>query len=223
MGHVMPVLAITGTKREGAVLSKSGVEVIAVGGDSARLASDLARLAPGVAGLISFGMAGAIDPSLKLGDWVVGTRVVGGFRADCDPRWVSALVARVPGALAGIVLADGRLVSGAAEKREAFAGSGALAVDMESHLVAEAAARAGIPFAVLRCVSDTATMALPPAVAVMMRPDGSVATGAMLCSLAARPGQIPSFLRTLAGFARAYGIMGKAARGIGERLGFDAR
>jgi nucleoside phosphorylase len=223
MGDVAPVIAVTGTRREAAVLGKAGVRVIAAGGDAAGLARQLAELAPGAAGLISFGMAGAIDPSLNLGDWVVGTGVVGGFSADCDQRWVSALMARVPFAWLGAVWADGRLVSGAAEKQQAFASSAAMVVDMESHLVAEAASRAGIPFAILRCVSDTVTMALPPAVDAMIRPNGSLDVGAVVGSLASKPGQIPHFVRTLSAFARAYGIMGKGARGIGDRLGFDAR
>ena len=58
MGDVRPVIAVTGTRREGMVLSDVGVRVIAAGGDSAKLAEDLARLAPNAAGLISFGMAG---------------------------------------------------------------------------------------------------------------------------------------------------------------------
>ena len=223
MGDVAPVIAVTGTGREASVLTKGGVRVIAGGGDAAGLARQLADLAPRAAGLISFGMAGALDPSLKLGDWVVGTSVAGGFAADCDPRWASALMACLPKARHGTVWADGRLLSGAAEKQRVFASSAALAVDMESHLVAGAATRAGIPFIILRCVSDTATMVLPPAVEVMMRPDGSMAIGAVVASLVAQPGQFPHFVRTLAAFARGFGIMGNGARGIGGRLGFDAR
>jgi hopanoid-associated phosphorylase len=223
MGDVAPVIAITGTRREAAVLQKAGVRVIAAGGDAAGLARQLAEVAPGAAGLISFGMAGAIDPSLNLGDWVVGTGVVGGFRADCDPRWISALRARVPAAWLGTVQADGRLVSGVAEKAQAFARSGAQVVDMESHLVAEAAVRAGIPFAILRCVSDTAAASLPPAVSVMMRPDGSMHVGAVVGSVLRQPGQIPALARTLGSFKRAYDELCRGAPLVGDRLGFDGR
>ncbi len=223
MGHVKPVIAITGTRREGLVLADAGVEVICAGGDEAALAQRLDELAPDAAGFISFGMAGAIDRSLSLGDWVVGKRLVGSFPASCDPGWAQALMARIPGARLGAVQADGRLLSDPYDKEHVSARSAALVVDMESHIVAEAAARAGIPFAILRCVSDTTGITLPPAVDVMMRPDGSIDIGAVLRSLAIQPGQIPSFTRTLMSFAKAYGMMGKGAQAIGERLGFDAR
>ncbi len=223
MGHVKPVIAVTGTRREGMVLANAGVRVIAAGGDASALARQLAELAPGAAGLISFGMAGAIDRSLDLGDWVVGKRLVGSFPANCDARWAQALIERIPGARLGAVQADGRLLSDPFEKEHISARSAALVVDMESHIVAEAAAWAGIPFAILRCVSDTTGMQLPPAVDVMMRPDGSIDMGAVAGSLVSHPGQIPSFVRTLAAFARANGVMGKGAQAIGDRLGFDAR
>lgn len=223
MGDVKPIIAVTGTRREGMVLATAGVQVISAGGDAAGLARQLAELAPGAAGLISFGMAGAIDRSLALGDWVVGKRLVGSFPADCDRRWASVLLERLPGARLGAVQADGRLLSDPYDKEHISARSAALVVDMESHLVAEAAARAGIPFAILRCVSDTTGMQLPPAVDVMMRPDGSIDVGAVARSLVGTPGQIPSFTRTLAAFARAYSVMGKGAQAIGDRLGFDAR
>ena len=223
MGHVGPVIVVTGTRREGMVLADTGVQVLSAGGDTAGLARRLADLAPHAAGLISFGMAGAIDRSLALGDWVVGKRLVGSFPATCDARWASVLMERIPGARLGAVQADGRLLSDPYEKEQISTRSAALVVDMESHIVAEAAAKAGIPFAILRCVSDTTGMQLPPAVDVMMRPDGSIDIGAVAASLAGSPGQIPSFTRTLMAFAKAYGTMGKGAQAIGDRLGFDAR
>ena len=149
MGHVKPVIAVTGTRREGMVLANAGVRVLSAGGDAAGLARRLAELAPDAAGLISFGMAGAIDRSLALGDWVVGKRLVGGYAATCDARWASALMERVPGARLGAVQADGRLLLDPYEKEHISARSAALVVDMESHIVAEAAAKAGIPLSLI--------------------------------------------------------------------------
>ncbi|HLJ64524.1 MAG TPA: hypothetical protein VKT70_10485, partial [Stellaceae bacterium] len=72
---------------------------------------------------------------------------------------------------------------------------GAAAIDMESHLVAAASARAGIPFLVLRAVADPATKGLPPAALVGLRPDGTMALGPVLRSLAVHPAQLPALLR----------------------------
>lgn len=212
------VIAVCGLGREGRLLRGAGVRVIAGGGDAARLAETLARAAPGADGIISFGMAGALDPGLRIGDWVIGERLTGAFAAECDSRWASALAARLPAARRGTCYADGRLIADPAEKRRLGA-SGALAADMESHLVAQAAANAGIPFAILRCISDEAEHAMPPAITVAMRPDGGLALGAILGSIVQKPGQIPDLLRSLVGFHRAYRALRDGARLSAPLLG----
>ena len=72
----------------------------------------------------------------------------------------------------------------------------AIAVDMESHIAARVAARHGLPFIAIRTISDTALETLPPAALVGMNPDGSMALGKVLASLARRPGQLPALIRT---------------------------
>ncbi len=74
MGHVnaKPVIVVTGTLREAAVVEGDGVHVIAAGSDPERMRRELEEAAPYAGGLISFGMCGAIDRSLPLGRWVVG-------------------------------------------------------------------------------------------------------------------------------------------------------
>ena len=223
MGHVKPIIAVTGTRREAMVLEAAGVEVIAAGGDAEKLARELAARAPKAAGLISFGMAGAVDRALRLGDWVVGKRLIGPTPADCDRAWANVLLERLPGARFGAVQASGKLLSDPYDKEQLSNKSAALVVDMESHVVAQAALAAGVPFAILRCVSDTAGAILPPAVEVMMKPDGDIDVGAVLGSVARQPGQLPSLIHTLAGFNRAYRSLIRGARQAGDRLGFDAR
>lgn len=93
---------------------------------------------------------------------------------------------------------------------------------MESHIAARIAAEAGLPFAVLRCVSDEAAAALPPAIKVAMKPGGGLALGAVIASIASRPGQLPQLFRTVAGFNRAYAALGEGARRMGPRLSFPA-
>ena len=225
MGNVTtkPVIVVTGTLREAAVVSGEGIVVIAGGSDPQRLRRELAAAAPGAAGIISFGMCGAIDRSLKLGQWVIGKRLSGSFAALCDERWVAALAAKLPLARVGSIHADGDLLGEEQGKAERGWASAALAADMESHIVAEEAGKAGVPFVILRCVSDGAETELPPAVEVMMRPDGGVDVGAVLKSIAAKPGQVPHLAATLYGFAKAYRALGAGAKAIDARLRFDAR
>jgi hopanoid-associated phosphorylase len=214
MGHVV---AVVGLQREAAVLRGLDIRTIAGGGAPERLARELATAARGADGIISFGMAGALAPDLALGDWVIGSTV--GER-ECAPVWIEALSRRLPEARIGPVHADGRLIADPAEKAKLHRASGALAADMESHVVARVAAEAGLPFAVLRCISDEAAAALPPASAVAMKPGGGLALGAVLGSIARRPGQLPHLFRTVAGFNRAYAALGDGARRAGPRLGW---
>jgi hopanoid-associated phosphorylase len=212
---VRPVLAVVGLKREAVVLRGLGVETIAGGGDPQRLARDLAERARQAAGIISFGMAGALDPALRIGDFVIGERVAGG--AKCDTAWTQALAARLPQARIGLVHGENRLISEPWAKAALYA-TGAIAADMESDVAGEAATDAGIPFAILRCISDEAGAALPPAIAAAMRPGGGLAIGAVLGSIVRQPGQLRQLARTVRGFNAAYVRLRSGARTVGDRL-----
>ena len=224
MGDVSsgPVLLVTGTRREAGLVKEPGVRAIAGGSSAAGLVKALRAAAPGAAGIISFGMAGGIDPALAPGDVVIGTGLTGAFPCGCDRAWVLALQAMMPRARLGLVHADGRLFSAAGQKAGQGA-SGAIAVDMESHIAGAIAAEFGLPFAVLRCISDGAEAGLPPAIAVSMKPDGGVAYGAVIGSLLRQPGQVPAMIRTVSRFARAFAQFGTALRQVDGRLGFDHR
>lgn len=214
MGHVV---AVVGLQREAAVLRGLDVQAIAGGGAPDRLARELAAAARHADAIISFGMAGALSPDLALGDWVIGNRV--GVH-ECDAPWIETLSHRLPDARVGPIHADGKLIAEPAEKANLHRASGSLVADMESHVVARFAAEAGLPFAVLRCVSDEAAAALPPAIAVAMKPGGGLALGAILGSIVRQPGQLPHLFRTVAGFHRAYDALGEGARRAGTRLAY---
>ncbi|WP_293977258.1 phosphorylase [Sphingomonas sp.] len=217
MSHV---IAATGFNREAALIRQPGVVTVAGGGDAAGLAIALDAAAVGAIGIISFGLTGALADGLAIGDWVVGDRIAGGFDLACDPAWRDALVARLPAARIGGFFADGRMIDTVAEKRALGTKHGALAVDMESHVAARIAAAHGLPFTILRCISDGVDHLLPHAITVCMKPDGTMDGAAMLRSLAARPTQIPDFTRTMAGFAKAFRALGHGAALVGPRMGF---
>ncbi|MBI0539409.1 hopanoid-associated phosphorylase [Roseomonas sp. KE2513] len=193
----MTLLAATGLLREARILAAPGVEVVAGGGDRARLEAELDRLAPGATGLISIGIAGALAPGLRPGDWVVATAVIdSAARFETDAAWAARLRAALPGAATGPVLGADMMVAEAAAKTALHRGTSALAVDMESHVAARVARRHGLPFAVARVVSDAADRTLPPAARVGMRPDGGMDLPAVLRALLAAPLQLPALIRT---------------------------
>lgn len=214
------VVVVTGFNREVATLRQPGVRVIAGGGDGAGLRARLEQEAHGALGIVSYGMTGALADGLAIGDWVVGDRLSGTVETDCDPAWRDALLARLPGGRLGGFFADGRMIDTVEEKLSLGRRYHALAVDMESHVAAAVAAERGLPFAIVRCVSDGARHVLPHAITVSMRPDGAVDGKAMLRSLASRPGQVTDVARTLAGFAKAMRELQRGATHLGPRLAF---
>ena len=215
-GHV--VLA-TGFNREIAcVRGLAGVVPVAGGGDPVALRARIEAAAAGAAGVVSFGMTGALIDGLHIGDWVVADRLWGAVELACDAEWAAALAAKLPGARVGGFFADGRMIDTVAEKLSLGERHGALAVDMESHVAGAVAAERGLPFAIVRCVSDGARHLLPHAITVSMRPDGGVDSRAMLRSLAARPAQVADVARTARGFARAMYELKRGARRMGPRM-----
>ncbi len=216
-GHVV---VATGFNREVACVSRlAGVVPVAGGGDPVALRQRIEAAAAGAAGIVSFGMTGALVDGLAIGDWVVADRLWGAIDLACDPAWTAALAARLPGARVGGFFADGRMIDTVAEKLSLGDRHGALAVDMESHVAGAVAAERGLPFAIVRCVSDGARHLLPHAITVSMRPDGGVDGAAMLRSVARRPGQIADIARTTAGFTKAMRELKRGAVRLGPRMG----
>ena len=147
--------------------------------------------------LLSFGVCGALAPALRAGDLLIASALVADGRVwPIDAHWTAHLAAALPAARLAPLTAGDSMIGSVAEKRALHAATGAAAVDMESHIVAEAAARHGLPFAVVRAVSDTADHTLPPAALAGLKPDGSPDIGAVLRALARNPSQLPALIRT---------------------------
>jgi adenosylhomocysteine nucleosidase len=96
--------------------------------------------------------------------------------------------------------------------------SGALAVDMESHVVARVARRRGLPFVAARVISDAVDRTLPPAARVGMRADGGVDLPAVLRSLMAAPWQLPALVRTGLEAEKAFRALLRGHRLLGPGL-----
>ena len=203
----MTILIACGLQREARIIARPGVTVIAGGGDAVRLEAALeAAVAAGVNAVLSSGLAGALDPALKAGDVVVGDLLPGEGRAAGLQTW---LAEQLPQAVSGSVIGVESIIATVAEKRDLYARTGAIAVDMESHIAARVAARHGLPFAIVRTISDAADQALPPAALVGMKPDGGMALGAVLASLARNPVQLPALIATGRGAGKAFAALGR--------------
>jgi hopanoid-associated phosphorylase len=172
-----------------------------------------AALGDNPAGVISFGLCGALDPALSAGDLVIADGVVTpAGRIATDGAWAARLAAALPAAARGDVAASGMMASSREEKAALRVGTGAGIVDMESHRVAQGAAWAAIPFAVVRAVSDAAADALPRCAQAGFREDGQTDIAAVLRALARRPWEFPALIRTARGAGKALKSLGKAAK-----------
>ena len=197
-----------GLKREAKLIARGGdVLPVAGGGDRARLErelDDMAKLFGGV--IVSSGLAGALDPALNPGDIVI----------DGDPGFVARVRSVLRHAIAGTVTGVDAIAATVAGKRALREATGAIACDMESHIAERVARERGLPFGVIRVISDGADASLPPVAMVAMRPDGGIALGAVLASLARDPRQLPALLRTGRQADRAFRELGRLFDALGR-------
>ena len=154
-----------GVSARGAVVRGrvSGSDVVAVaigmGADGRRAISDHRPWL-----VMACGFSGGLDPSLVAGDLVIATGVRSPGRNTLlapEPPRKTAVVA-----LDGLRHFEGELVSAAsvvtADEKRSLAGSRALAVDMETYSIAQAATEAGVPWLALRAIVDPLESSLPP-------------------------------------------------------------
>ena len=214
------VVAVTGLAWEARIATGSGVRAIAGGGDVASLAHALeAELAHGARGVISFGIAGGLVDDLAAGASLVARAIIAKDACwICDVDWTVSLAQRVPDARVVDLAGTDAPVMLASAKRALQHATGAAAVDTESHVAAAIAARHGLPFAAFRVVADSARRALPPVASVALGRDGKVRRAAALRSLARKPAQIPSVLRTAADARRALRALSRRRRLLGLGL-----
>ena len=203
-----PVLIVTGLVQEARIAAGPGMVAICSSSDPRQLRSLLTVFDPTtIRGVISFGVAGGLDPSLKPGDIVLATEVVAG-----DARWLAGLSLNeevmadlalkrrvVRGGLAGAE----EVVVAQARKAALWLQTGAAAVDMESHIAAAYAADAGLPFAALRVISDSAHRSLPALAKTAIRPDGKIDLRKILSGVVRDPSALSALVSTGIDFNRA--------------------
>jgi len=190
------MIVVVGMAFEARIAAGPGLKVIC-SGDGRNLAASLRMgIAAGCTGLISFGVAGGLAPRLRPGTFVVGSAVIADkVRLPTDSDWSRRLLATMPGAVHGDLLGVPRPVKSTMAKRVLHQETGAIAVDMESHVVAQAAADHGLPMAAIRVIIDSARLALPEAAVRSVRPDGTTDLFGLLRGVMRRPREIAPLIR----------------------------
>lgn len=183
----------------------------------AERAAEMARymVRQGVSRLVSFGLAGALAPEMEAGDLILGATVVSDHGAwEVDGAWNMRMMNHLSNYHCAPVFGSDKLVATPKAKQACMVRTGCLAVDMESHIVAEIATRAKIPFNIVRAVADTSDMTLPPAALVPLGADGRVDLHGIFASLKKQPAQIPDVIRLARYSMRAHKALKEAVEAM---------
>ena len=194
-------IAVTG---DGALNARAGAEALLAGGP--------------VRALLVLGVSGALTPALATADLVVGVRVrdeEGRAHDAADAQ--AATLAQATGGRPALVMSAHRIADTIQEKQRlarlaATEADGRPAVvDLESAAYVAAAVRAGVPWMVLRAVSDTAGEALPAILNRSADAGGSVSRARVLRGLFSDPGALPHLLSLRKRVAQCGEVLARAA------------
>jgi hypothetical protein len=113
-----------------------------------------------------------------------------------DQDWSRKLLLALPEAVHGPILGVRAPVAHPDAKRALHVKTGAIAVDMESHVVARTSAEFGVPMVAIRVITDPALRALPQSAVAAIRANGTTDIAAMLRSVMRRPRDLPALVQT---------------------------
>ena len=197
MQSLATVLCTSGLAAEARIARAAGFPVVIGAGDRDRTKVLVETAAVRTDCLVSFGIAGGLAPELAPGTVIVSGEVVSEREHwAVDPRYRRHLTdfARTAGAVEGPVFGTGSILATRGEKRRAWVLTRALAVDLESEIVARTATALGIPFIVLRTIADTARRNLPPAALIPLGADGKPQLSRVFAAVLRRPSQLAEMI-----------------------------
>lgn len=195
-----------------------GVHLSGMGPERAALAAET-LVAQGAGALLSIGVAGGLHHDAVSGRLVVPDTVLHGERLlPVDVVLGNRIRACAGQALRGCHLAVAEPLLSPRQKAEHAAGYGAVSVDMESGAVATVAARHGLPFAVLRAISDGPDIMVPAQALLMVDAVGRTRPLMSAVQVLRRPGLVPALLRLARGYQHALGALRAATAGLAAAL-----
>jgi adenosylhomocysteine nucleosidase len=176
--------------------------VVCAGASPVR-AAEAARflVSEGCTGLVSFGIAGGLDPALGSGTLIVPTEVIAqdGGRFFSDPSWRGRILSAVGsefGPIGESLVGADTPVLGVEQKRALYAQTAAAAVDMESLAVAAIATETKTPFLVVRAIADPANRSIPRWVTDLVEPQtGRPRIGAAAVGILTHFRDVPKLIR----------------------------
>ena len=185
-------------------------------------------IAADVDALVSWGVAGALDPGLVSGDTVLPVQVRDSEQHvyATDHAWHAALKSRLEHPR---LFADGTILSvqdvqhDVRSKSDLYQATQALAVDMESAAVARVAQNANKPFVVVRTIFDTVSMRIPASSTNATDQYGQVSIPKLITGLARKPAEVLQYPQMIASFAKAKKSLQRVAQLCGHDLCFPPK
>lgn len=179
----------------------------------------------GVTALVSFGVAGALDPNLKPGDLVLPDAIHAGTQFPVNIAWRDWLQKLLPADVTvvnGILANSAVPLTGEKAKLKLAQATNACAVDMESGAIAAVAATAGIPFIAVRAIIDPIQFSPPEALLGAVYPDGGVNSMRLIALLLKRSVHVSTLLHMGAGMHAARKTLSRVIQSAGAGLGSQA-
>jgi len=195
---------------DGTLVAVSGM------GGAAALGAAGTLIDAGATSLVSWGLAGGLDPGLQAGTICLPSMVVSrdGAAFATDLHWREILTAAIGPRLvvvSGKLLTSPVAIEDIAAKAAAFGETGAVAVDMESAGVAQVAALNKVPFVAVRAIVDTACDTLPRAV-MAAGSQGRVRFARLILGIIRSPGEVAPLMRLAKRYRAAARALGSVAR-----------
>ncbi|MEE9423356.1 MAG: phosphorylase [Methylococcales bacterium] len=192
--------------------------VAGIGADNAKTASQSLHN-NGATVLISWGCAGALDPELSAGDFILPSQVCdeNNTAIDTSKRWNNQLQTLLSAAKtihSGLLVQAPSMITSTRQKQSLFKTTTAIAVDMESYSIANYARENDLPFIACRAIADSAQTELPQPVIDAMDQQGRINNRKVLLNTLLRPWAIASLIRLGLHFSKAQATLSSVA----ERL-----
>ena len=187
---------------DGKLLALTGMGPAAAAAGAERL------VAAGAGALVSWGLAGGLDPALPAGKIFLPSEIATpeGALLATDARWRERLAASVSGfapLTSGRLVTVAAVVATAAAKAALFKASGARAVDMESAAIGEVARGRSLPFIAVRVIIDRAGDAMPDSFVAAFDASGEFSLLRLLARLPRAPGELGALLQLAGTFRQA--------------------
>jgi adenosylhomocysteine nucleosidase len=199
----------------GALLKISGMGAV-----RAKAAAEL-LITGGAAALLSWGTGGALHPKISPGHLILPEKVVipGKQHLYTDRKWHERLCTCLDNHLCvhtQPLAQSSSVLSQTKEKIQFSQSHEAVAVDMESGSVAQAAKEGNLPFMVIRAIADPLEQDIPVSVLEVIDERGRLRPLYLLRRLARKPLDLLPLIRVRRNFAAARATLITVARLVGE-------